>query len=331
MTRKKLESKSVFDMPSEAHLSFFGNSEDEHSDDTAVLTLAIGQIDLADEQPRDRQFIADQEIDELSLSIQRHGVLQPIVVRQKEGERYELIAGERRYRASLKAGLGEIPVVIKDVSDGEAYEIALIENLQRKDLNPLEKTAGILKLCAQLRNLSVKEMSGEFYKLIGIGMTEYNNVVSLPEWSDICSVFKYLGKEIKSFAVHDLPMLGWPQEVQNAIRSGDIQPGHGRIITKLKNPEERNMLLKQAIEEGLSVRALDGQVKRMTDKQISPSERKKSVRSASHPLVDRLNRFCKIYNAPRKWSLIPEEKQQEVDRLQSEIDQRLNTLEGLLK
>ncbi|MDB9529076.1 ParB/RepB/Spo0J family partition protein [Oscillatoria sp. CS-180] len=331
MPRKKLESKSVFEMPSEAHLSFFEPSEPDATADDTALTVSMNLIALAPEQPRDREFITTQEIDELALSIQKHGVLQPIVVRQQNDQRYELIAGERRYRAALKAGLEAIPVVIKDVSDTEAYEIALIENLQRKDLNPIEKTAGIVKLCAQLRNVTQKEMLREFFKFTNMTQADTYTMVSIPEWSEVGNVFKYLGKELRSFACHDLPMLNWPQDVQGAIKTGDILPGHGRIITKLKDPEKRQALLKQAIEEGLSMRVLEERLKKMSGDQTTSSGTKRARSKSLPPLVERLNHFCKLYKAPKKWSSLTEETQQEVNRLQDEIDERLQKLEGMLR
>ena len=242
MSRKKLQPKSVFDMPTEAHVSFFSDPEEQENEKDLVLSLSLEEIEFASEQPRDRDYITDAEIDDLVPSIQKHGVLQPLIVRYKEGGDYELIAGERRYRASIKAGLETVPALVKNVSDFEAYEIALIENLQRKDLNPLEKTAGILRLSSQMLNLNTKEMISKFYKLTNMSQSQTHNVVSSPEWQEINIVFKRLGKEVRSFAVHDLPMLTWPVELQTAIREGHIQPGHGRVISKVKDPEKRKQL-----------------------------------------------------------------------------------------
>lgn len=331
MSRKKLQSKSVFDMPSEAHISFFESQEATPIEEQPMLMLEIEAIEFAPEQPRDRKYISEQEIEELVPSIHRHGVLQPIVVRRKEAGRYELIAGERRYRASLKAGLQTIPAVVKDVSDNDAYEIALIENLQRKDLNPIEKTSGILKLCGQMRNLTTKEMSSEFYSLTNMTQSETHNVVSLPAWQEINRVFNNLGKELRSFAVHDLPMLGWPMEVQDALRAGHIQPGHGRVITKIKDQEKRKELLQLAIEEDLSVRELNQLYKKIEMVSLPTSSKKQFSSKVTHPLVERLSHFCKLYKAPKKWDSLSEELQGEASQLQNEIDERLQRLENLLK
>ncbi len=107
-------------------------------------SISLEQIQLPTLQPR--RYFDEQALNELVTSIKQHGILQPLLVRPLKGGKYELVAGERRYRAAHTAGLTEVPVVIRELNENEALQLALIENLQREDLNPVEETEGILQL-----------------------------------------------------------------------------------------------------------------------------------------------------------------------------------------
>lgn len=326
-------SQETFSASSFSVLGAFTTPPDTNADTDGPRRIPLDKIIFSDDQPRDRAGISEEEIDNLVPSIAKHGVLQPILVRPLDNGNYELIAGERRYRASQKVGNAEIPAVVKAVSDAEAYEIALIENLQRKDLNAIERTAGILKLCSRIRDLPENEMSKEFYKLTHVKKKDANNVVSDPEWREIVEIFKHLGKELVSFAVHDLPMLDWPPEIQAAIKAEDIKPGHGRVIAKLKDADARKELIGLAVEEGLSVRALTEILKKkqaVNDDKLEKPRRGRGSNNEAHPLVQRMGLFCKNYKTSEKWALTTTEVESEVTRLQTEIEERLQRLEELL-
>ncbi|MGB3760494.1 MAG: ParB/RepB/Spo0J family partition protein, partial [Rivularia sp. (in: cyanobacteria)] len=124
----------------------FGDSQTEAEVEAAAKIISIEVICLPDEQPR--RYFDPQAMLELVESVRQHGVLQPLLVRPRSDEKYELVAGERRYRAAKEVQLAEIPVVIRELNDEEAMQLSLIENLCREDLNPVEETEGILQLLA---------------------------------------------------------------------------------------------------------------------------------------------------------------------------------------
>ena len=131
---------------------------------SSVKTLPIEVINLPRSQPR--RYFEPQRLEELVTSIQQHGILQPLLVRLKETGEYELVAGERRYRAAKEASLTEVPVVIKQLNDCEALQLALIENLQREDLNAVEETTGILELLMlKLSYTSIDEVKSLLYQM----------------------------------------------------------------------------------------------------------------------------------------------------------------------
>lgn len=191
------------------------------SDAGAARSIPVAAIDPNPDQPR-RSFDA-AELERLSESIRRHGVLQPVVVR-RAGERYELLVGERRWRASRAAGLAEIPAVIADVDPAERLELALVENVQRQDLNPME-LAHAFRAMAQ--NGATQEQIGE-----------------------------RVGLDRSSVANH-IRLLELPREMQGDVESGRLSSGHAKALLQLSNPERRRHLRDRIVREQLSVRAAE--------------------------------------------------------------------------
>lgn len=171
-----------------------------------------------------RKIFDEQALQELSSSIKEHGVFQPIIIK-KSIKGYEIIAGERRAKASKLAGLEEIPAIIRDFSDAEMMEIALLENLQREDLTCIEEATAYKKLQENL-NLTQEELA------------------------------KRLGKS-RSHITNMLGLLTLPLEVQDKISSKEISMGHARIISKLESRNQQLDLLEKVLDEGLSVRQLE--------------------------------------------------------------------------
>lgn len=182
-----------------------------------VVRLPLTAIRTNPQQPR-RRF-SQESLEELAASIREKGLLQPLLVRPK-GEGYELVAGERRYRAAQMAGLGEVPVLIRDLSDQEALELALVENLQREDLNPVEEARG-------------------YQALLAMGLTQEE-------------VAKRVGKA-RSTVANALRLLQLPKEALEALERGEISAGHARALLMLE-PEDRLWGLREILEKGLSVR-----------------------------------------------------------------------------
>lgn len=179
-------------------------------------------IEFISPNPRNpRRFFADEELKELAQSIKERGIIQPIVVRSAKGQkdRYEIIAGERRWRASQKAGLHQVPIVLLDVSDEEALELAIIENVQRTDLNPLEEASGYQALASEYKHSQ----------------------------EDIAQI---VGKS-RSHVTNTLRLLKLPDAVKDYINSGKLSAGHARSLVGQADPEG---MAKAIVERGLNVR-----------------------------------------------------------------------------
>lgn len=199
-----------------------GGSAASASNAASETKLPIEDIVPNPNQPR--IHFNETELRELSESIQKHGVLQPLLVR-KHGNGYEIIAGERRYQASKLAGLEELPVIIKDVNDEEMLALALIENLQRSDLNPVEEAKGYRQL------------------IDASGMTQE-------------ALSKAVSKS-RSAITNSLRLLDLPDVVQQMIFEGKLTAGHARAILAVPYEDARIRLAEKVVAEGLSVRATE--------------------------------------------------------------------------
>jgi ParB family transcriptional regulator, chromosome partitioning protein len=189
------------------------------------LAVAVHAIDRNPFQPR-RDF-DEHEIAELAESLRAHGLIQPIVVR-RAGERYQLIAGERRLRAAIQAGWTEVPVLVHEADDRQVAEIAIVENLQRKDLNPLEKAASFQQYLESYQ-CTQEELAGR----LNLDRSTIANLIRLLEL---------------------------PAAVQDAIRSGAVSQGHARALLPLGDEHEQVAFCQRIQAEGLSVRATEQMV-----------------------------------------------------------------------
>ena len=216
-------------------------------------SLSLEQIQLPTLQPR--HYFDEQALNELVTSIKQHGILQPLLVRPLKGGKYELVAGERRYRAAQTAGLTEVPVVVRDLNENEALQLALIENLQREDLNPVEETEGILQLLSWRLQLAVPEVISLLYRLNNELKGNVNpNVGVSSEITQIEEVFESLARmQWSSFIKHRLPLLKLPVEILEALRAGKIAYTKAQAISKVKDEAARNELLEQAITNNFSL------------------------------------------------------------------------------
>ncbi|PDT13456.1 ParB/RepB/Spo0J family partition protein [Rhizobium sp. M1] len=177
-------------------------------------------IEFVSRNPRNpRRFFDDTELHDLASSIRQHGIVQPIVVRTMERDRYEIIAGERRWRAAQLAGLIEIPVIIRDVDDKTALEIAIVENVQRADLNPLEEALGYEQLIAEY------------------GYTQ----------NDLGEI---IGKS-RSHVANSLRLLKLPDPVRDLLAAGSLSAGHARALVSTPDPAS---LARTIVAKGMSVR-----------------------------------------------------------------------------
>ncbi len=200
--------------------SLFGGAEDWG---TNIQEIPVGELDPNPDQPR-RSF-SEESLIQLADSIREQGVLQPLLVAPSSGGRYTIIAGERRFRAGRTAGLETLPCIVKDIDVIRQREIALIENLQREDLNPIEAAQGVRALMLQC------------------GYTQEK-------------VGERLGKSRPAIA-NLLRLLQLPDEVTDMVRDGLLSAGHARTLAALNDGEEQLRLARKAVAEGLSVRQLE--------------------------------------------------------------------------
>ena len=210
---------------------FLDNSLEETTagGENVITILKLSMVDPKSDQPR--KFFDKDALQELSDSIKENGLLQPILVREYGEGRYQIIAGERRFRASKLAGLDEIPAIILDRDDRKAAEIALIENIQRENLNPIEEAMAFRSL-AEEYGLTQEELAEK------------------------------VGKS-RSAIANSTRLLDLPEEVLEMVANGDISAGHGRTLLGVKNRENMLLLANKTVEFDLSVRQLEEEVKKI--------------------------------------------------------------------
>lgn len=209
--------------------SLFEDAAPSFESDTRIETLPLREIEPDPGQPR--KTFDDETLAELSASIAEHGLLQPIAVRPKLSGGYLIVAGERRWRASRMAGLTEVPVIVKDVTDEQAMELALVENLQREDLDPVEEAAGIRELMTRC-DLTQEQAA------------------------------RKLGKS-RSALANSLRLLSLPETVLELLKSGFITIGHAKVILGLPAPELQEEAAQMIADNQLNVRQAEALCKKL--------------------------------------------------------------------
>lgn len=251
--------------------ALFADNSIEEIASTSAVKLKIMDIEPNRDQPR--KIFDEDALAELADSIAKHGVIQPLLVRPMPDGSYQLVAGERRWRASRMAGLTEVPVVIKELSDDEAMALALIENLQREDLNAIEEAQGIKALMDTL-SLTQDEAA------------------------------ERVGKSRPAVA-NALRLLKLPDSVIALVSDGKLSPGHARALLGFKDEQDINETADLIIEKGLTVRDVEKLVKKRNKE---PKAEKPATRRASYydevelALTDFLGRKVKVGTKPGKES-----------------------------
>ena len=237
----------------------------------------VVQIHLDDIIPnrfQPREVFDEKALKELAVSIKEHGVIQPIIVRNVNGK-YEIIAGERRYKASALAGLTKIPAIVRDLDDKESSKVALLENLQRKNLNPIEEARTYQKI------LEIDQMTQE-------------------------ELAKTMGKS-QSAVANKLRLLSLSEDVQDALLKEEISERHARALINIQDPKKQKEMLKKVIDDKMSVRVLEEEIKKEYSEEAPPKEEKIATTDTflnSNPLtptvtdVEDSNNFGKVVIAP---------------------------------
>lgn len=294
MTRKR---ERVFGGQITAPVALFADVETP----TSPERLAVSQISFPKQQPR--RYFDPEKMEQLVLSIKEHGILEPLLVRSLENsDKYELVAGERRYRAAKEAGLTEIPVVIRELSDEQAIQIALIENLQREDLNPVEETEGVLQLLSLKLQMPTSDVPKLLYRMQHEAKGNVaHNVMGSDEDKAVQSVFAALGTMTwESFVNNRLPLLNLPQDVLEALRQGKIAYTKAQAIARVKDDGHRQELLDSAIIEDLSLVQIKERIGLL--KANSSQELKTKIPPLKSRMDEayRLIKRSKIWNDPEK-------------------------------
>ena len=218
-------------------------------------------------QPRKRF----EGLEALAESIREKGVLQPLLVRPLGDGRYAIVAGERRYRAARMAGLSEVPVRVVELSEKEARLFALVENLQREDLNPYEETVGVLALLSEDLGKPVEEVVGLLRRMRKEKRGEAgHNVMASPEAQRVEEVFQALGRMTwESFVQNRLPLLNLPEDLKAALEEGAIPYTAALELKKVKDEALRKALLEE-VKAGLSLRELKARVREALRREKAP-------------------------------------------------------------
>ena len=236
---------------------------------TGSLSLPISQVESCSSQPR--KHFDEASLAELAASIQEHGIIQPLTVRKLASGYYQIIAGERRWRAARLAGLSEVPVIVIEADDRKAAELAMIENLQREDLNPMEEAAGYRSLIDQ-HHMTQEEAANR------------------------------VGKS-RSAVTNALRLLELTPAVQNQVEAGLLSAGHARALVPL-SPTQQVQAANTIIEGGLSVRQTEALAKRLSagekPEKKAPADEVDYAAVAQKELSSQLGRGVKIVNGRKK-------------------------------
>ena len=239
------------------------------TESSGSLSLPISQVETCSSQPRKR--FDDESLQELADSISQHGIIQPLTVRKLSSGYYQIIGGERRWRAARLAGLQEVPVIVFEADDRKAAELAMIENLQREDLNPIEEAEGYRVLTEQY------------------GMTQ-----------DECA--QRVGKSRPTVA-NALRLLGLTEPVRAMVEDGRLSAGHARALLTLGSKQQQ-AAAETVVKDALSVRQTELLVKKLTaEKKEKPQKDALSVNyveEAARELGEKLGRPCRIVNGKKK-------------------------------
>lgn len=218
----------------DALLDPYSVEQEDSSKDHRVINVSVRDIDTNAQQPR-KQF-DEEALTELSASIKTHGIVQPLIVKERNG-RYLIIAGERRFRAARMAGLSEVPVLVADYDEAQIHEVSLIENIQREDLNPIEEAAAI-RFLMQQHDMTQEEVASR------------------------------LGKSRPAIA-NALRLLQLPECVIDLLRDGTLSAGHGRALAGVSDAAQAEALAKESVNLGYSVRALEARIQHLHEKKPS--------------------------------------------------------------
>ncbi len=270
-----MSTKRRIDYPKMRGIEAFLSTPLETVEDNSLpSTLPIAKICLPQKQPR--RYVDPDKLAQLVQSVQQYGILEPLLVRPLPEDRYELVAGERRYRAAQTLNLPEVPVIIRALNEQQAWQVALMENLQRDDLNPVEETEGLLELLSLTQELPKAEVirllnHAANAKKRGQDLTD-NVVRQMNKMEELFTATS--GITLESFRSHRLPLLNLPTDILTALRSGKISYTKAKAIARIQDLKQRQVLLEDAIAQQLSL----SQIRERISKEEAPKSQSSSLK-----------------------------------------------------
>lgn len=285
----------------------------EAASDSSKSTVPLAKISLSSSQPR--RYFSQELHKQLVESVKRDGILQPMLVRPIEGDRFELVAGERRYRAATEAGLSNVPVTIREMTSFQARQYALVENLQREDLNPVEETEGILTLLEMRLGTSREEIISLLNRMARVQRGLTDNVVREEVIVAVNEIFASVGRLTpESFRTHRLPLLNLPEDIVEALRAGRIEYTKAKALAQLKDINQRQQLLEEAIEQELSLSQIRERLKGFKESFVPEAP-------GSEVLLKRGSKVSRLIK--KSAALSDPQARKKLDKLLSEIEKLL--------
>lgn len=274
----------------------------------APQTVAIEQIKLPAKQPR--RYFDPEKLLQLEQSIKEHGILEPLLVRPLQTGEYELVAGERRLRAAQQAQLTEVPIVSKTLTDQEALQVSLMENLQREDLNPIEETEAVLELLAITLDTQPTDIVSLLNQSANAKRRGQNLTDSVIRQIDqIESMLTTIGRfNAESFRANRIPLLNLPNDVLTSLRQGQLEFSKARVIARIKDAGQRKKFLQEVIQKNLPLSEV--------------RDRIKAIQAPSSPeppsLQSRIDTALKIVKQSKAWD--DPKKRKKLEKLLADLE-----------
>ena len=277
-----------------------------------VNRLPLEQIVFGAHQPR--KTFDPKALEELCDSVRTWGVLQPILVRPVGVDRFEIVAGERRFLASQRTRQITIPVVIRELSEAQALEVALLENLQRADLSEIEETEGLLKLLSMRLQRTLNETVSLLYRMDNEAKDKVTvQVLGSDDGRLVEATFSAIGKLTwQSFVTTRLPLLKLPTDLLEALRAGEVSPLRARLVSRVTDATERQRVLETAILEGWSNTQLRERITQTRDPEGH------GVRKVGTPILGRLRSLALALESEFAWCSAS--RHQQAERLVRELE-----------
>ena len=338
--RQRVDAVSFFDRAGQTRQDILKQKDDLISDlqqqienlqqrnieqETSLDSIIPLRLESGLSQPR--YYFPQESLERLAASIKRHGLAEPLILREAKDKQLEIIAGERRYRAAKIAGVNKVPYRLKQLNDDEAYELAIIDNLFREDLNSFEQTDSMLNLVALKLELDREGAISTLWKVKNFEERQGN--LSEEDQSRIeivQSLFEPFGITVRSFVVNRLPILELPETLLNAVRDGMIEPTKANFIAKIDDEQEQAELLQFVINENWSTAQIRNEVK--TRQEITKADyNPKPYQETTALLSATSKQLTKVAKRLQKEGAIKDEqKLQKISKLSKELQELMNSL-----